>query len=363
MDTIENQSVPPALVTEPEVTPPLPLGKPKGSSPIIPILFGVVFVVIISAVLAGLYYFARLKKEVADASPSPIPSLVASPSIEPSSTASSSASPKGSVKPVASASLKPSSTPKPTPTPTPKPSASVTPTPTPQTTTSTLDIRFGNPSAHVKQTYDDGSGDGRVINREYSSIQVGDFDEIKAAWTPKVTVCFHVITNQDLEGAKLGYTITEDDKTVSEGTLSQYTKMEAGKIYDVCHDTSLSLGAHKVQLNINNTKSLSESTFANNLGRIDFRNLADNIAPNFTLMGPNNEGSNGTCLFPQYISDNVTLVTALKIEQKVDGGDWTTFPGDRYCFKGTTGSSHTYGLRIIDARGNKNEQSSTFNLF
>jgi len=363
MENIDSPVVPPPLVTEPEVTPPLPLGKPKGSSPIIPILFGVVFVVIISAVLAGLYYFARLKKEVADASPSPSPSIVASPSLEPSSTATSSASPKGSVKPSAAGSVKPSSTPKPTATPTPTPSTSPTPTPTPQTTTSTLDIRFGNPSAHVKQTYDDGSGDGRVINREFSSIQVGEFDEIKSTWSPKVTVCFHMVSNQNINGNQIGYNFTVNDKVTNEKSLSQYDKIEAGKTYDICHDVSTEIGAYKVQLNINNTRSLGESTYANNNARIDFKNLADNVPPNFTLAGPFNENDKGTCLRITYLQDNVTLESKLKVEHKVDVTDWASYSGTEYCFKGTTGSSHTYAVKVTDERGNKTEQTSTFNLF
>ena len=172
---------PPSLYPAPETTPELPLGKQKTTSPIIPVLFGVVVVVIVSSVLAGLYYFAKLKKEVASVTPSPSPTMIATPTPEPSSTASASASPNTSVKPSAKASSKPTTI----ASATPKASTGSSPTPTPVTSNATLDIRFGNPSAHVKQTYDDGSGDGRVINREFSSIQIGEFDELKASWQSK----------------------------------------------------------------------------------------------------------------------------------------------------------------------------------
>lgn len=344
MDPIQ---VPNTPNLEPETTPVLPLAKPKRLSPLVPMLLGVVVVVLISSVLAGVYYFARLKKEVASSLPTPTPTALPSPSLEPSPTTTPSATPKSSLKP----------TPKPTPTPTPTPSS------TPQANLPTTDIRFGNPAAHIKQTYDDGTATGRVINREFSSIQVGEFDEIKSAWSPRVTVCFHVVSNTELEGSKLGYTMTEDGKIVSEGTLSQYAKIEAGKIYDVCHDTTTAIGLHKLELNINNTKSIAESSYINNIARLDFRNLADNIAPNFTLIGPNNEGSEGTCLFPQYISDNVSLVSQLKIEQKIDSNDWVSFTGTRYCFKGEAGTDHTYAVRIKDERGNASEQSLKFKLY
>ncbi len=334
---------------EPTLTPELPVNPPKKLSPFVPMLIGIVVVVLVSTVLAGLYYFARLKQEVASTLPTPTPSALPSPSPTLSPTATPISSPTTSSKP----------TPKPTLKASPTPTSTPAPTPTPTTT----DIRFGNPSAHIKQTYDDGSGVGRVINREFSSIQVGEFDEVKAVWSPKVTVCFHVVSNTDLEGGRLGYTLTENGKIVSEGTLSQYAKLEAAKLYDVCHDTTTALGSHKLELNINNTKSIAEASYTNNIARLDFRNLADNIAPNFTLIGPNNEGSDGTCLFPQYISDNVSPVSNLKIDQKIDSNDWVSFTGTRYCFKGEAGTDHTYAVRITDERGNKTEQSTSFKLF
>ena len=370
MDTFQNDApvgqtqppvTPPPLPLDPEPTPELPIGKPKSTSPIIPVLFGVVVVVILSAVLAGLYYFAKLKKEVASVTPSPSPTIIASPTAEPSIAATASASPKTSAKPSAKASSKPTSTA--SATPKPSPSALTSPTPTPVTSNATLDVRFGNPSAHIKQTYDDGSGDGRVINREFSSIQIGEFDELKASWSVKVTTCFHVVSNQDLEGNKLGYTLREDDKVLVEGTLSQYAKVEAGKTYDVCHDVSSSIGSHKLELTINNAKSLGEATYANNTARLDYKNLADNIAPNFTLAGPYNWDENGTCFLINYPEDNVTPVASLKVEHKVDTADWTTQSAAQYCFKGTTGSARTYSVRMTDARGNINQQNSTFNLY
>ncbi len=368
MDTFQNDIpvgqtqppvAPPPLVVDPEPTPELPLGKPKNTSPIIPMLLGVVVVVIVSSFFAGLYYFSKLKKEVASVTPSPSPSIMASPSVEPSPVASASASPKTSAKPSTKASSKPvaSATPK------SSLSASPSPTPTPVTSNATLDIRFGNPSAHIKQTYDDGGGDGRVINREFSSVQIGEFDELRTSWGVKVTTCFHVVSNQDIEGSKLGYTLREDDKILVEGTLSQYSKIEAGKTYDVCHDTTTSIGSHKLELNINNAKSLGEATYANNTARLDYKNLADNIAPNYTLAGPYNWNENGTCFLINYPEDNVTSTSSLKVEHKVDGAEWVVFTKAQYCFKGTAGSSHTYATRITDARGNKNEQSSTFNLY
>ncbi|MBP9702072.1 hypothetical protein KBD69_00145 [Candidatus Woesebacteria bacterium] len=369
MDTYQNDTpdvaaeqspvTPPPLVTQPETTPVLPLGKPKSSSPIIPMLLGVVVVVIVSSFFAGLYYFSKLKKEVASVTPSPSPSVMASPTVEPSATATASASPKTSAKPSSKASSKPTTI----ATDTPKASTTSSPTPTPVTSSATLDVRFGNPSAHIKQTYDDNTGAGRVINREFSSTQIGEFDELKSGWAAKITTCFHVVSNQDTEGSKLGYTLREDDKVVAEGTLSQYSKIEAGKTYDVCRDVSIGIGTHKIELTINNAKALGESTYANNTARLDYKNLADNIAPNFTLSGPYNWNENGTCFLLNYPNDNVTEVKDLKIEHKIDSGDWVTQPKADYCFKGNSGSAHSYAVRMTDARGNKNEQSSTFNLY
>lgn len=335
---------------------------PKPKTPIFPIIFGFLIVLIMAAGI-GMAYYKNMLTTTSTSSPTPSSSTSAStlpnPSIEPADDATgSSLTPKTSP----SSTPKPSSTVKPTPTPVsvikPLPSPTATPTPFP-----TLDIRFGNPSANIKQTYDDGSGAGRVINREYTSLQFGQFDEVPSLWSPKVTVCFHFVANETLSGKDLKYNFFLNDKQESEGNLSQYDKLEAGRLYDFCRDTTTGLGKHTARLQLNADKSLKESNYNNGTARVDWENLADNIPPNFTLLGPNNEGENGTCLFPQYVSDNVSTYANLNIEQKVDSQNWTKFPGDRYCFKGESGESHTYSIRITDQRGNVSQQDKSFVLY
>lgn len=345
--------VPPTPNLEPEITPELPLRPTSSPSPILPILFGVIVVFVIASVLGGVYYFAKLKREIATTSlptPTPAPSVVvesitASPSLTPSSTPTSSKQPLASTKP----------TTKPSPTP--------TPTPNPTTTNHTLDIRFGNPSGIIKQTIDENKGDGRVINREYNSLQIGEFDEVRSGYAPRVTACFQVVSNETIEGKNLGYTITQDDKVLSEGTLSQYDKLESGRLYAHCQDVATDLGSHTIRMVVNNAKSLGESNHSNNTARIDYRNLADNIAPNFTLTGPYDWGNNGTCVIISSPDDNVTTIADLVLEEKVDGGNWVKPAAATYCFTGQSGSSHSYAYRMTDQRGNKNEQSKTFNLY
>lgn len=325
-----------------EITPPLPV-HPNHNNSITPMILGIVVVLFLAGIFGSTYYLSKLKNEIT-ASPSPLSIMTPTPepSVEPSPSAST----------IAKASTKP----------TPKSTSSTTSI-APTVTLPNLDIRFGNPAANVKQTLDEGAGDGRVINREYTSIQVGEFDEIKSSWSPRITVCFHIVSNEVVAGDKVGYTLTLDDQTKDEGTLAQYDKLEAGRLYDLCRDISTDIGTHVVKLNINNAKSLSEANLNNNFARLEYKNLPDNIAPNFTLLGPNNEGESGTCLFPQYISDNVTATDDLKIEQKIDSGDWASYTAPRYCFTGTTGSTHSYAIRIFDARGNINEQSKSFSIF
>ena len=319
---------------------------PKRRFPLLPLIFGVVLVVMIVGVAAVVYYQTKL---VSLPAPSPTSSAIALASADPSPSPSSSpsASPKSSPK----ASFKPVSV---------IPSLAPTPTPVPRPT---LDIRFGNPSANVKQTIDQGTGDGRVINREYTSIQAGQFDEVSSSWSPRVTVCFHMVSNQEIKGSDLKFTFSLDDKVDVEDNLGQYDKLEAGRLYDWCHDVTTNIGHHTARLLLNGDKSLKESNYVNDVARLEWDNLKDNVAPNFTLMGPNNEGTSGTCLFPQYISDNVTAYVDLKIEQQIDSASWSTFSGTRYCFVGTKGSQHTYVLKITDARGNVNEQNKTFVLY
>jgi hypothetical protein len=324
--------------------------KPKAS--ILPLIFGFLIVIILAAVFGVVYYKNKLTVSTSP-SPSPTMTAIASPepesSVEPSPT--TSGSPKSSAKPT----LKPTST-----STTTTVTSSPTPTPVPQPT---LDIRFGNPSVNIKQTYDDGSGIGRVINREYTSIQTGQFDEVSSSWSPRVTTCFHIVANEEIKGSDLKFTFTLDDKVEVEDSLSQYDKLEAGRLYDWCRDTTSSIGRHTAKLLINPGKTIKEINYTNDLARVDWDNLADKIAPNFTLMGPNNEGTSGTCLLPQYISDNVTSYANLKIEQKIDSADWIKFEGARYCFIGVAGSSHSYTSKITDERGNAHEQKKTFVLY
>lgn len=344
--------VPPELVTPPAPQPKAdPPWADKRKPPLLPLLFGFLIVITIAAAMGIAYYKTKL---MTISSPSPSPTVTATstpaPSMEPSASPSGSPQPAQTGKSSSKASAKPGATQQGSPTPTP-------------VAQPTLDIRFGNPSANVKQTIDEGAGDGRVINREYSSIQVGQFDEVKSAWSPHVTVCYHIVSNEEIMGKNVKFSLTVDDKVEVEDNLGGYDKLEAGRIYDWCHDVTSSIGKHVARLTLNQDKSVKESSYVNSLGRIDWENLADQIPPNFTLIGPNDEGASGTCVFPQYISDNVSAYANLKIEQKVDGGDWTKFPGDRYCFVGTSGSTHTYISRITDERGNANEQSKTFVLY
>ncbi|MBP9670629.1 hypothetical protein KBD75_04495 [Candidatus Woesebacteria bacterium] len=334
-------------VAPPPVVPPAPTyvpAKPR-SSPL-PILIGFLIVIVVAAGIGIAYYKNMLTTSV---TPSPTSSPIALASAEPT------------VSPIATASASPKSSVKPTVKPTTKPVTSPTPTPVPAPT---LDIRFSNPSANIKQTIDEGKGDGRVINREYTSIQIGEFDEVSSTWSPRVTVCFHFVSNENIgSGKDIKYRFTLNDKTDAEGDMGQYDKIEAGRTYDWCRDVTTDIGTHTAKLLLNPDKNLKELTYANDLARLDWKNLADQIAPNYTLMGPNNEGEAGTCLFPQYVSDNVTTYANLKIEQKVDTADWSKFEGNRYCIKGTSGSEHTYTIKITDARGNVNEQKRTFVLY
>ncbi|MEI8232131.1 MAG: hypothetical protein WCG44_00125 [bacterium] len=330
--------VPPTPVLTPPVTPP----KPK--VPVLPLVLGFLIVIILAAVFGVVYYKNKL---VVTSTPSP--SAIATPSLAPSLEPSST--PSASLK----SSAKPSST------PVSAIKITVSPTPTP-VALPTLDVRFGNPSVNIKQTYDDGLGAGRVINREYTSIQTGQFDEVSSSWSPRVTTCFHIVSNEEIKGSDLKFTFTLDDKVEVEDNLGGYDKLEPGRLYDWCRDTTSSIGKHTARLSINPSKSLKESNYNNDLARVDWENLADKIAPNYTLIGPTNT-TDGTCFVASYVSDNVTAVSGLKYELKQDGGDWQNIQINKYCLRGVSGSSHSMSFKISDARGNANEQSRNFVLY
>ena len=156
-----------------------------------------------------------------------------------------------------------------------------------------------------------------------------------------------------------------DDKIVVEDNLGGYDQLEAGRTYDWCHDVTGDLGKHTARLLLNGDKSLKESNYLNDLARLEWENLADNVAPNFTLVGPLDETSttNGTCFVASYISDNVTPLASLKIELNQDNGGWQVTQSDKYCLSGDSGASHSISFRLTDARGNANQQSKTFVLY
>ncbi len=346
--------------------PPLPSAypeqvvSPKRSFALWPLVAGFLFVMVVAAAIGVSYYKLKLTA-TPSVSPSPTVSAVvvasAKPSLTPSSPANASAIPSASVKP----SIKPVSAIKPTPKPTATPSPTPTPTPTPAPIT--LDVRFGNPSGHVKQTIDEGSGSGRVINREFSSIQSGEFDEVALSWLPRVTTCFHLVADESVEGSKIKYKLSVDDKVEVEDTMGWLGTLEAGKIYDWCHDVTTNIGKHTVKLILNPDSALKERNYVNNTARIDWENLADKTAPNITLGGPFDWSDKGTCFIVYAPSDNVNTIAELKIEQKVDGGNWAPIVDGMYCFQGTTGSSHTYAVHALDKRNNVNEQQKTFVLY
>lgn len=319
--------------------------------PLFPVLIGF-FVVIIASSLMGVMYYKTIFSPSSDASPMPMPSatLLPSPTLSPIPTAVSSAAPAASIKP----SLKPVSA-----LPSSSPVSSPTPTPSPIT----LDVRFGNPSAIVKQTYDDGSGIGRVINREYSSVQVGTFDEVTTGWSPTVTVCYQIVANESVSGKDVKLKFALDDRSVVEDSLSQYDRLEPGRLYSWCRDTTNDIGKHTAKLSLNDDKSLREVVSSNNVAKLDWENLADKIAPNISFGGPFDWEHKGTCFVVYAPSDNVNKISEIKVEQQADSQAWSSVVDGTYCFEGSSGSSHTYKVRAVDARGNTNEQSKSFVLY
>lgn len=335
------------MLDEEVIAPAPPVYVPPKKSPLGPILLGFFLVVFLSGVLGVVYFKAKFSASPSPSpSPSPSSSAIALASAEPEPSSTPSASPKSSLKPVSA--IKPG----------------VSPTPTPVTVSApNLDIRFGNPSANVKQTIDEGTGDGRVINREYTSIQAGQFDEVPSIFSPRVTVCFHMVANEEVLGKNIKFSLSVDDKIEVEDTMSWIDKLEAGKMYDWCHDVTTGIGKHTAKLLLNPDKSVKEFNYINDLARLEWENLPDKIAPNFTLGGPFDWGENGTCFVTYSPSDNVDTVPQLKIEQKVDSESWSSIVDGQYCFKGTTGDAHAYIVKMTDTRGNVNEQNKSFVLY
>lgn len=340
--TTPSSYVPPneAPVT-PSTTTQVPIHIPLPS--LGPIILGFFLVIFLTGVIGVVYFQSRFRETSPSPTPSVLPSIVSSPS--PESSIIPSSSPKATFKPISV--ITPMSSPKPTPVPQP-----------------TLDIRFGNPSGNVKQTIDEGQGDGRVINREYTSIQAGQFDEVSPTWSPRVTVCFHLVVGENIVGKDLNFSFSLDDKVEISDNLGGYDKLEAGRLYDWCHDVTTSLGKHTAKMLLNPDKSLKESNYNNDLARVDYENLSDKIPPNFTIDGPYLiDGA--TCMRWIYLEDNISTYTDVWGKWRIDGGDWSSKTSENPygCVTGTSGSNHTYSVHAEDYRGNVNEQTKTFMLY
>lgn len=234
----------------------------------------------------------------------------------------------------------------------------LTPTPTPVV----FDILFDSPEFTIQQGYNDGSGRGWVIQDEFENGDDPIFDEIKKYWSSAISACFFGITNESLSGSDISYSIFVDDTKIREGNLQSFGIIKANETIKFCQDITSAIGKHNVKFMFNPDRTIPETDYSNNSAEIEYRVLADNVPPSFNIHEAISE-EEGVCIWPENVSDNVTLYSDLVILQKMDDGEWEPYQWPRKCITGSIGEQHTYRVKITDERENTTEKSKIFSIF
>lgn len=234
------------------------------------------------------------------------------------------------------------------------------PTPTPKPVV--FDILFDSPEFTIQQGYNDGSGRGWVIQAEFESGDDLVFGEIKKYWSNGISACFLGIINESFSGSDISYSIFVDNIKIREGNLQSFGVIKANETIKFCQDITSAIGKHDVKFIFNPDRTISEIDYSNNSTEIEYLVVADKIPPSFNIHEAIS-GEEGVCIWPENVSDNVTLYTNLIILQKMDDGEWESYQWPRKCIAGSIGEQHTYRVKITDERENTTEKSKIFSIF
>lgn len=251
----------------------------------------------------------------------------------------------------------------------PKPAPIIKPSTTPQPVT--LDLFFDSPASYIARGYDKGDGKGLISEGQFSGDSNHAFDELNKLWASPVSACFQIKTNQAITGSEISYQLFLDNTKIREDHLGNYSLKSTGygliatntanSVVPFCQQVDSSVGNHSVKLVLNSNKSTSETNYSNNTAEATYQIKADSVPPAFNIYGPNKE-TEGTCVFINDVSDNISNYSDLTIIDRLDNNSWGNYHYPRYCVAGTTGEQHTYYVKITDLRGNTAEKSKTFQI-
>lgn len=239
-------------------------------------------------------------------------------------------------------------------TPPPKIVPSATPSPKPLT----LDISV-DPNGTINRKINDGSGKGLVDQGTVTLSESPTYTPVIDLWKDIITACIQTKSNETISGTNLSYSVTDNGKQISNQKYDAASITPAG--IQVCIPLSRSGGDHEITFTANSDKQVREVSFSNNTVSFKYTMKGDSQAPTYYIVGPNKE-TEGTCIFPQSMHDNLSLYSEIKVEQFIDNQLKTPDEYGRICLQGPAGESHTYNVRATDKAGNTNEQSKQFTL-
>ncbi len=237
-------------------------------------------------------------------------------------------------------------------------SPSLKPTPTP---IQAGDISLTPGYSKISRSYDKGDGQGAIVDKTFYYGAYAIFDEISPYWGSVMQICLELKTSQNLQGKNLDVDVTVDGLRQGRTTLSYLDSLSANSKVEFCRDSSASVGRHNVTIEVNRDKRIVESNYSNNSFSLNYEISPDNMPPSFTIYGPVKE-IEGTCLWPQEISDNISPYSDMNIQINFDNNQLTTFNGSRSCIAGSPGETHTYYVKITDKRGNTTEKNKNFSI-
>jgi len=230
------------------------------------------------------------------------------------------------------------------------PTSTPIPTPIPTPTPKIPDYHFSDYGKLIRQ-YDNGSGSGPTTSYyDYSSSP--SFDPVIDLWHDSVKACIQIQDSNFASNIWVSLTIEDNGNQISARDIHPGDEF--------CKDLSITNGEHKIKISLNPGKTVTETDYNNNFLQFSYTMNPDTQAPTYDIFGPIKVDGQGTCMFAQHLSDNITFNADIHLEQYIDGQLLTSDQYGRVCIQANAGESHNYRAKATDKAGNTNEQSKQF---
>lgn len=225
-----------------------------------------------------------------------------------------------------------------------------TPISSPTLAPKVADYHFSNYGKLIRQ-YNDGSGSGYNTSY-YDYFSNPSFDPVISLWNDNVKACVQI---QDTN-----FTSNLWVSLVIEDNGNQINARDIHPGDEICIDLPITSGQHQIKMSLNSGKTIAETDYNNNILQFNYTMKPDTQAPTYDIFGPIKIDGQGTCMFAQHLSDNLTLYSNIQLEQYIDNQLLTPDQYGRVCIQANSGESHSYKAKATDQVGNTNEQSKQF---